>query len=366
MALLGHLDIVRELPRVLRRSGAPMVYTQGFHPKPDMTFGPALSLGVPSLSEYVDLRLDAVMSDAELADLVARMNASTPKGLRFTGAVLLGDTDPAVAKIVTGARYAIVWARSTLREALGAGGSTPREALGAGGSTPREAGGSEDEEAWIAARCAAAMRATELPHRRDIDGIGKIIDVRKYLVRAEIADEAARSEVARAGIFGDLVIATADVDITAGGSAKASEVAIAIAGDVPHRAVRLALVADVRRPEDAVAANGDAATTNVDVAMTDGTDVMTDGTDVMTEKAAAPTDEAVVEADRPVVRKTPAEPAALLVLEPLRKPLRSARVPRSQVGSPAPLDVEPAEAPVIAAALSEGPSESAGPAPLSP
>ena len=41
------------------------------------------------------------------------------------------------------------------------------------------------------------------------------------------------------------MIADAEVQITGSGSVKASEVAIALTGDVPHRAVRLALLADV-------------------------------------------------------------------------------------------------------------------------
>ncbi len=225
MALLGHLDIVRELPRVLRRADAPMVYTQGFHPKPDMTFGPALSLGVPSLSEYVDLRLDAVMDDAELRDLVARMNRLTPRGFAFGGAVLLGDTDPGIAKVISGARYALVWARSALVATAG-------EGVG-------------DVYTWLADKCTQAMAAAELPHRREIEGIGKIVDVRKYLRRVEIAGDFVRAEVARAGLFGDLVIADAEVQITGSGSVKASEVAMALVGDVPHRAVRLALLAEV-------------------------------------------------------------------------------------------------------------------------
>ena len=56
-ALLGHLDLIRALPRVMRRIEVPIAYSQGFHPKPDLTFSPALSLGVLSLSEFVDMKL---------------------------------------------------------------------------------------------------------------------------------------------------------------------------------------------------------------------------------------------------------------------------------------------------------------------
>ena len=56
-AFRGHLDLVRLLPRIFRRLDLPMFYSQGFHPKPDMTFGPALPLGVASHTEYLDVKL---------------------------------------------------------------------------------------------------------------------------------------------------------------------------------------------------------------------------------------------------------------------------------------------------------------------
>src|SRR5690606_18676083 len=56
-ALLGHLDFIRELPRVIRRAGVRTAYTEGFHPKPDMSFGPALAVGLASLDEYLDIKL---------------------------------------------------------------------------------------------------------------------------------------------------------------------------------------------------------------------------------------------------------------------------------------------------------------------
>jgi hypothetical protein len=70
VALLGHLDLIRELPRVIRRAGIKTAYTEGFHPKPDMSFGPALSLGVASLDEYADIKL---LDPPPVDELVARL-----------------------------------------------------------------------------------------------------------------------------------------------------------------------------------------------------------------------------------------------------------------------------------------------------
>jgi len=231
MALLGHLDVVRELPRVLRRVGAPMTYTAGFHPKPDMTFSPALSLGVVSLDEYVDIRLEQELEPAALDELVRAMTAASPQGFVFRAAARLGPEDPALSKVVAGARYLLVMARA--------------------------AAGGADAEAQLAARCRAALEATTLPIRREIEGLAKMVDVRAYLTRAEVAGPEALAALGRAGLTGDLVALDVDVDIRGSGSVKAAEIVAVIAGEgardggapahvsqgaaPPHRSIRLEL-----------------------------------------------------------------------------------------------------------------------------
>jgi radical SAM family uncharacterized protein len=59
-AFLGHLDLVRLLARSFRRADLPLAMTRGFSPKPRISFGPALGLGVPSLGELMDVDLDHV------------------------------------------------------------------------------------------------------------------------------------------------------------------------------------------------------------------------------------------------------------------------------------------------------------------
>jgi len=221
MALLGHLDLVRELPRVCRRIGIPMVYTNGFHPKPDMIFGPALSLGVMSLGEFADLRLLPDLGPEELARLTDEMTRKSPAGLIFSAAVKLGPKDQGVTRVIAGARYVIAFARQTIP----ANGLTAEEVL--------------------AARCEAAMSAATIPFRRQVEGVGKMLDVRTYLRRANVAGAEARAALERAGLVGDLVAIDVDCAIPGSGAVKASEVAAVIAGDgvlaPPHRAVRMEL-----------------------------------------------------------------------------------------------------------------------------
>ncbi|MBK8252239.1 MAG: TIGR03960 family B12-binding radical SAM protein [Polyangiaceae bacterium] len=221
MALLGHLDIVRELPRVLRRCETPAVYTQGFHPKPDMTFSPALSLGVLSVAEAVDLRINADYSREDLLALIEKMNKNAPAGFIFYDAAQLSETDLGIAKMITGARYALVWAKSALRDA----------------------GAGADVYAWLTQKCNELLAAPSFSIRRNIDGVGKIIDLKKYLRSASVAPELANQPNKLGGLAGDLAVVIVDVDITGGGSVKASEVAHALVGDIGHRAVRIALLA---------------------------------------------------------------------------------------------------------------------------
>src|SRR5690606_25676508 len=63
---LGHLDTMRVLMRIFRRAEAPVVHSRGFHPKPAMSFSPALSLGVASLGELVDVSFAGVIDADEL------------------------------------------------------------------------------------------------------------------------------------------------------------------------------------------------------------------------------------------------------------------------------------------------------------
>jgi len=60
-AFLGHLDLIRLLARSFRRADLPLAVTRGFSPKPRISFGPALGLGIPSLGELMDVDLEHVV-----------------------------------------------------------------------------------------------------------------------------------------------------------------------------------------------------------------------------------------------------------------------------------------------------------------
>ncbi len=55
---ISHLDMNRVFTRIVKRSGIPIWYTEGFNPHPKLNFALPLSLGFESVSEIVDIRLE--------------------------------------------------------------------------------------------------------------------------------------------------------------------------------------------------------------------------------------------------------------------------------------------------------------------
>jgi len=212
-ALIGHLDLIRELPRVVRRAGVRTAYTEGFHPKPDMSFGPALALGLVSLDEYVDIKL---IDPPPAAELIECLNRASSGGLRFHGAVWLGPNDPGIAKIINRADYLL---------------GVPEAELG------------PDPEALLRKRLAAYEARPDVGVWRDVKGIKRLIDVRAGVTTLTLAGDEAVPSVRRAGVVGRLRWLAATVPISPSGAVRSREIVEALfeRADVPHLGIRVAL-----------------------------------------------------------------------------------------------------------------------------
>ena len=82
LRFLGHLDLVRLLMRALRRAAVPLRYSRGFNPKPKMSFGPALPVGVYSEAEYFEFETTARLDPRDAAERIGR---ALPVGIRLVG-----------------------------------------------------------------------------------------------------------------------------------------------------------------------------------------------------------------------------------------------------------------------------------------
>lgn len=86
LALYGHLDLIRNFNLVLNRAGLPVRYSQGFHPIPEMSFAPALPLGVAGDNEPMDLYLSENLP-AEM--VLEKLRGATLPGMPFHSAKLI-------------------------------------------------------------------------------------------------------------------------------------------------------------------------------------------------------------------------------------------------------------------------------------
>jgi radical SAM family uncharacterized protein len=99
----GHLDRVRALYRALRRSELPVAYTRGYSPKPMLSFGPPLPVGVTSDGEYFDVFLSYGYSGNIIRDLGPFM----PRGLRLTAARGIVRARSTLGKEINLGRYRV-------------------------------------------------------------------------------------------------------------------------------------------------------------------------------------------------------------------------------------------------------------------
>ena len=90
---ISHRDLVRAMERLFRRANLKLRMSEGFHPKPRMSFPSALALGVEGLDEVMELEL-AEAVDAQ--DVRQRLNHLAPPGLVITGVWLV---EPAAGKM---------------------------------------------------------------------------------------------------------------------------------------------------------------------------------------------------------------------------------------------------------------------------
>lgn len=77
---VSHLDLMRAMTRAIRRAKVPLWYTEGFNPHPYMTFSLPLSLGMESLCESMDIRIEG---DSTNEDIFHMLEHSMPPGIEI-------------------------------------------------------------------------------------------------------------------------------------------------------------------------------------------------------------------------------------------------------------------------------------------
>lgn len=216
-AYTSHLDVVRVLPRILRIAEIPVHLTEGFHPKPSMTFGPSLPVGTPSLAEYVDVKIKRGALDqlgSESALLTRLQNASL-NGMRFFAVRTLERKDSSVAALIDELHWLALIDTQTANEH----GLHDAQAL---------------HDRW------QALRKNPRDVFRTVKGIKKRVPVHEHLLRVSVATETQRLDLRRGGVIGDGLVLRLTIAVSPRGTSRVGEALEFLTGQpVVHQAVRI-------------------------------------------------------------------------------------------------------------------------------
>ncbi|MDQ1429274.1 MAG: hypothetical protein QOK39_2750, partial [Acidimicrobiaceae bacterium] len=104
----SHRDTARMWERAFRRANLPLAYSNGFSPRPKVSFGLALSTGYESLAEYLDIELadfppspDGGEAVVDLEALTATLSAALPEGVDVLAIAAANDRSQSLQEEVT-------------------------------------------------------------------------------------------------------------------------------------------------------------------------------------------------------------------------------------------------------------------------
>lgn len=100
--LLSHLDVYRTWERVFRRASIPVLYSQGFNPRPLFSFPFATPLGIESEAEYFETFCGEPVFPEELEEKLSR---EVPQEMKVSEVQALSSFDPPLQKIMKGIVY---------------------------------------------------------------------------------------------------------------------------------------------------------------------------------------------------------------------------------------------------------------------
>ena len=174
----SHRDLARMWERAFRRVGLPLAYSEGFSPRPKVSFGLALPTGHESVAEYLDVELTGFDGPAfeppgpsgdPLAGLPERLSAALPVGVDATAVAMLPAGSPSLQEDVASCSWR--WT------------AAPAE-----GTDPITAEG-------MAARVERVLAAPEVEVARTRKGTEVVEDIRPGILGLEVVEESAEGVV---------------------------------------------------------------------------------------------------------------------------------------------------------------------------
>lgn len=102
ISFISHLDLQKIMMRIFKRAGLKVYYSEGFNPRPLFSFGPALTLGISSLSEFFDVRTP---DEWDLDTVLENLQFYSEKGILFKKIFKIEKKDSSIQDAIKSFRY---------------------------------------------------------------------------------------------------------------------------------------------------------------------------------------------------------------------------------------------------------------------
>jgi radical SAM-linked protein len=113
LRFLSHLDLMALFQRAAARAGIPIAFSQGFNPHPKIAFGPALSVGIESVSEYLDMETSTYV---ELQELTKALNSTLPEGVKILESRVVSPKAPSLSGSIRRYTYEVAVPKRSLHD----------------------------------------------------------------------------------------------------------------------------------------------------------------------------------------------------------------------------------------------------------
>jgi radical SAM-linked protein len=104
LRFLSHLDLMTLFHRAAVRARVPIAFSRGFNPHPKIAFGPALSVGIESEAEYLDMETDPFIN---LQQIIKNLNTTLPLGIMILAAQVIPKSSPSLSGSIVRYKYKV-------------------------------------------------------------------------------------------------------------------------------------------------------------------------------------------------------------------------------------------------------------------
>jgi len=105
--LFSHLELSRLMIRAFRRADIPLLFSQGFHPAPKISFGPPLPLGYESMAEFLDF---FTYEKIFIPEILTRLNQTLPTEIQILKIYEISLKSPSIFDNILYVTYEIILA----------------------------------------------------------------------------------------------------------------------------------------------------------------------------------------------------------------------------------------------------------------